>query len=111
MPQEDDGTSQLNHPEEILWAVFPANDDATKIMKPCEQALDFPAPSVTTQYATVLRRGFISGGRVWSDQLHTEALANLHIQRIAVVGAVTDHALGSSATNRRSSVSPTSFVS
>ena len=55
MPQEDDGASKLNHPEEILWVIFPANDDATKIMKPCEQALDFPAATVTTQYATVLR--------------------------------------------------------
>jgi hypothetical protein len=23
MPQEDDGTSKLHHPEEILWLVFP----------------------------------------------------------------------------------------
>ena len=96
MPQEDDGTSELNHPEEILWVIFPANDDTTKIMKPSEQALDFPAASVTTQYATVLRRGFpASRGMVRSDQLHTEALANLRIQRIAVVSAVADHALGS----------------
>ena len=27
MPQEDDSASELNHPEEILWVVFPANDD------------------------------------------------------------------------------------
>ena len=95
MPQEDDGTSELNHPEEILWVIFPANDDATKIMKPGEQALDFPATPVTTQDAAVLRRGFASGGTVRSNQLHTEALANLHVQRIAVVSAVADHALGS----------------
>jgi hypothetical protein len=95
MSQEDDGTSKLHHPEEILWVIFPANDDATKIMKPREQALDFPAPPVTTQYAAVLRGGFASSGFVWSNQLHTEALADLRVQGVAVVSAVTDHALGS----------------
>jgi hypothetical protein len=39
MPQEDHGASKLNHPEEILWVVFPANDDATIIMEPSKQAL------------------------------------------------------------------------
>src|SRR5580700_10751498 len=95
MPQEDDGTSKLHHPEKILWVIFPANDDTTKIMKPCEQALDFPAPPVTTQYATVLRRGFASSGTVRSDQLHTEALANLHIQWVTVIRTVADQSLGS----------------
>ena len=54
MPQEDDGTSQLNHPEEILWVVFPANDDATIVMKPREQAFDFPPTTVAAQHAAIL---------------------------------------------------------
>jgi hypothetical protein len=95
MPQEDDGTSELNHPEEILWVIFPANDDTTKIMKPREQTLDFPATPVTAQYAAVLRGGFVSSGSVGSNQLHTKALADLHVQGVTVVSAVTDHALGS----------------
>jgi len=95
MPQEDDGTSKLNHPEEILWVVFPANDHATKIMKPREQALNFPTTPVTTQYATVLRRGFASRGFVWSNHLHPEPFANLHIQWVTVVSAVADQAFGS----------------
>src|SRR5579863_10632187 len=36
-----------------------------------------------------------AGGVVRSDQLDTEAFANLHIQRIAVVGTVADQPLGS----------------
>jgi len=51
MPQEDDGASELNHPEEILWVVFPANDYATIVMKPSEQPLDFPATMITPQHA------------------------------------------------------------
>ena len=77
MPQEDDGASQLHHPEEILWVVFPADDDATKIMKPSEQTLDFPATPVAAQHAAVLRDGFAAARRiVRRDQLHAEALAN-----------------------------------
>jgi hypothetical protein len=95
MPQEDEGTSNLHHPEEILWVIFPANDDTAKIMQPREQALDSPATPVTAQYAAVLRGGFASSGFVWSNQPHTEALADLRVQGVTVISAVTDHALGS----------------
>ncbi len=95
MPQEDDGTSELHHPEEIFWVVFPANDDAAKIVKPREQALDFPTAPVATQHAAILCCLAASRGVMRSNQLHTEALANLRIQWIAVVGAVTDQPLGS----------------
>jgi hypothetical protein len=49
MSQEDNSASELDHPEEILWVVFPANDNATKVMKPSEQALDLPTAAVATR--------------------------------------------------------------
>jgi len=95
MPQEDDGTSQLHHSEEILWVIFPADDHATKIMEPGKQTLDFPPASIATQHAAILR-GFVAApGGVWSNQLHPEAFANLRIQRIAVISAIANQALGS----------------
>jgi hypothetical protein len=36
MPQEDNRTNELNHPEEIRWVVFTADDHATMIMKPSD---------------------------------------------------------------------------
>src|SRR5580704_6885735 len=95
MPQEDYGASELNHPEEVLWVVFPANNDTTKIMQPRKQALDFPTAAVATQHATILCGFPAARGSVRSDQLHTEALTDLQVQRIAVVGAVADQSLGS----------------
>src|SRR5579863_2388040 len=95
MPQEDDGTSKLHHPEEILWVVFPANDDASKVMKPSEQTLDLPATPVTAEHAAILRRFPAARGIVRGNQLHAEAFANPCVQRIAVVGAVADQSLGS----------------
>src|SRR6516162_9006619 len=85
MSQEDKSASELNHPEEILWVVFPANDDATKVMKPSEQTLNLPTAAVTTQAATVLR----------CDELYPVACLDALIQRVAVVSAVADHPLGS----------------
>ncbi len=95
MPQEDDSASELNHPEEILWVIFPANDDATKVMKPSEQALDFPAAAVTTQTATVLRCVGHAPKFMRRDELHTVAFLDALVQRVAVVSAVADHPLGS----------------
>ena len=95
MPQEDDRASELNHPEEILWVVFPANDNATKVMKPSEQALDLPTAAISTQTATVLRCGSHTHKFVGRDELHAVALPDVLVQRIAVISAVADHPLGS----------------
>ena len=75
--------------------VFPANDHATKIMKPGEQALNFPAATVATQHTAILGDFPAACGMVRRNQLDAEAFANLRIQRIAVVGAVANQAFGS----------------
>src|SRR5579863_10084587 len=95
MPQEDDSASELNHPEEILWVVFPANDDATKVMKPSEQALDLPTAAIPTQATPVLSCGSHAHKFVRRDELHAIAFLDALVQWIAVVSAVTDHPLGS----------------
>ena len=92
MPQEDDGASELNHPEEIFWVVFPANDGATKIMKPGEQSFHFPATPVAAQDTPVLRRCCDAHKFMRRDELHAISLVDALIQRIAVVSTVTDHA-------------------
>jgi len=80
---------------EIIWVVFPADDHAAKIMKPCKQPLDLPPATIAAQHAAILGGFAAACGVVRSNQLHAEAFANLHIQRIAVVSAVADQALGS----------------
>ena len=93
MPQEDYSASQLNHPEEILWVVFPANDDATIIMEPSKQAFDFPATAIAAQHAAVLGDRSAPVPAVRRDQLHMETFAHPLIQRIAVVRFVADQSL------------------
>ena len=93
MPQEDDSACELNHSEEILWVVFPANDDATIIVKPSKQTLDFPATTIAPQRAAVLCDWFAPVPAVRRDQFHAEMFAYPLIQRMAVVRFVADQAL------------------
>src|ERR1700722_11284771 len=93
MPQEDHSACKLNHPEEILWVVLPANDDATIIVEPSKQALDFPAATVAAQHAAVLCDGSAAVPAVRRDQLHPELFAHPLIQRIAVVRFIADQSL------------------
>src|SRR6202162_1015987 len=92
MPQEDHSACELNHPEEILWVVFPANDGATKVMKPGEQTFDFPATPVAAQNPAVLRRRCDAHEFVRRDELHAVSFVDALVQGIAVVSAVADHA-------------------
>src|SRR5579862_5344199 len=93
MPQEDHSASKLNHPEEILWVVFPANDDATLIMEPSKQALDFPATTIATQDPTVLCDGSAPVPAMRRDHFHAETFVYALIQRIAVVRSIADQSL------------------
>jgi hypothetical protein len=95
MPQEDDGTGELDHSEEIFRVIFPAHDEAAKIMQPGKQAFDLPTAAVATQGATVLGGGFAAVPAVWGDQLHSQGTAQALVQRIAVVGFITDQPRGS----------------
>jgi hypothetical protein len=71
MPQEDDGASELDHPEEIFWVVFPANYGTAKVMKPGKQAFHFPASPVAAQNATVLCGSCDAHEFVGCNELHT----------------------------------------
>src|SRR6202451_1569865 len=92
MPQEDDGASELDHPEEIFWVVLPANDGTTKVMKPGEQTFDFPATPVAAQNPAVLRRRCDAHEFVRRDELHAISFLDALGQGIAGVSAVAGQA-------------------
>src|SRR5271163_772404 len=95
MPQEDNSASELNHPEEIFRVIFPAHDDATKVLKPSEQALDLPTAAVTTQGATVLGDRLAAVPAVRRDELHAQGGPQALVQRVAVVGFIAAQPRGS----------------
>src|SRR6476620_2286271 len=92
-PEEDDQASELNEAEEVLWVILPSDEDATLPLNPCEEALDHPAPCVSPQPASILGGRPAAIGSVRRDHLDAVS-AQFHIQRIAVVGAISDQIFG-----------------
>jgi hypothetical protein len=82
--------------------MFPAGDEAAEIMEPSEEALDFPAAAVAPQFPTVLCILPAAIVFVRRDEPDAMFLQQALVQRITVVGAVTDYSfwLGSCETLR-----------
>ena len=102
MSREDNEAAELKHAEEVGFLMFPAADESAKVVKPSEEALDFPAAAVTAQFATVLGVFPAAIVLVGRDEPDAVFLQQAVVQRIAVVGAVANHSfwLGSRETLR-----------
>ena len=89
MPQQDLGRGQVDHREEVLCLSFPTGDDAAAIVEPRKEAFDLPSPTVAAKRSPILRLDapVRSIGR---NQLDAEAIAQMAIERVAVVPAITD---------------------
>src|SRR5215211_6946920 len=66
-----------------------ANLNSSKVLQPGKQAFDFPTSFVPSQDTTILGSRFLAVGLMRCDQLNALLLQTL-IQRITVVGSVTD---------------------
>ena len=88
-PEEDDEASELDEAEEVLRVILPSDEDPALPLNPGEEALDEPASSVSAEAATILRRWFAAVRTVRRDHLDA-ILAQLLIQRIAIVGAISN---------------------
>jgi hypothetical protein len=89
MPQEDDGGGQVDHPEEVIRVPFPARNDATEIMKPGEEPLDFPAAPAAPKWPAILCAGQAIGA-MGCDQLNAIGRGQVLIKPVAVVPFVAD---------------------
>src|SRR5579863_1506563 len=93
MPQENNEATELEYAEEIGFVIFPTAEQATEIVEPGKETLDFPAPTVATQFAAVLGIFSTAVVLVGRDEPDAVFLPEALIERIAVVGAVADHPL------------------
>ena len=91
MPQEDNEAAELQHAEEVGLMIFPAADQAAKVVEPSEEPLDFPAAAVAAQFAAIL--GTLPAAIVFVGRDEPDAifLPKALVERIAVVSAVADH--------------------
>src|ERR1700760_2639893 len=92
-PEEDDQASELDEAEEVLWVILPSDEAATLPLNPCEEALDHPSPCISPQPASILGGRPATVGSMRCD--HLDAVSTqLLIQRIAVVGAISNQVFG-----------------
>jgi hypothetical protein len=91
MPQEDDEAGEMEHAEEIGFVKFPASHQSAEVVEPGLQAFDFPAAAVAAQFAAVLGALPATVVLVGRDEPDAMILPEALVERIAVVGAVTDH--------------------
>jgi hypothetical protein len=94
MSGKDDEAAELEHAEEVGFLIFPAADESAEVVEPSEEALDFPAAAVTTQFAAVLGALSTAVVLVGRDESDAVLLQQALIERITVVGAVADHSFG-----------------
>src|SRR3989304_5182698 len=84
----------MEHGEEVFGVIFPAGDEASRVVQPGKEALDLPAAAVAAQGATILRGRIHAADVVGGDQFDAVAVAQMLIQSLAVVSPVADHLRG-----------------
>jgi hypothetical protein len=93
MPHEDNEAAELEHAEEVGFVIFPAVHQSAKVVKPSEEAFDFPAAAVTAQFATVLGALSAAVEFVRGDQPDALLFLKVLVERVTVVGAIANQAL------------------
>ena len=68
-PEEDNEAGELNEAKEVLWMIFPSDEEPALPLDPGEEAFDQPAPQEASQAAPVLRRRLRSVRAVRRDHL------------------------------------------
>ena len=113
MPEKNDKAGKMKEPEKVFRVVFPAHHDASIIIEPSEEPLDFPPFLIAPKNASILRLVFDAAtASVRCDDLGAVFRKNFLVQSVAIVGLVSDDPFsGGSGTNRSSMVWPTSVTS
>jgi len=88
-PEQYSDGGKLHKAEEIIGVIFPSTEESTLPLNPGEEALHQPAPFITTHSTAILRLGINPSPSMWRDHFNA-FLAQLFIQFVAVVGAITN---------------------
>ena len=59
----------MKHPEKVFDMPFISDNQATKVLQPVKEPLDFPTPSVFFQPTSILSR-ILSGSTMWGDDFN-----------------------------------------
>ena len=91
MSGQDDDTGELDKAVVVLGVMFIANNQSAKVVQPGVQAFDFPAALESAQRTPVLSDSIcLTAPAVWSDHVRTKLIQHLLVQRVAVVGLISN---------------------
>src|SRR5262244_2070913 len=94
MSQQDQHASKLNHAEEVIAMTFPTYQQASEVLQPCEEPLDFPAAFVTPEFSPVLAMRSCAITTVRCDQLDSVVLGKPIHHRVAVIPLIANQSFG-----------------
>lgn len=83
----------MNKADVVLDNAIKPNQDAPIILEPCKQSLNFPAPTITVEFPSILGLLLLSVRAMGRNQFHS-IFSQLLVQRIAVIRLVTNQTLG-----------------
>ena len=73
--------------------ILPAADQSAEVVQPSEEAFDFPAAAVSTEFASFLGAPLAAVVFVRGNKSDAMLLPKVLVERIAVISAVADHSL------------------
>src|SRR5262245_3276862 len=94
MSQQDQHASKLNHAEEVIAMTFPTYQQASEVLQPCEEPLDFPPTFVTPEFSPVLAMRSCAITTVRGDQLDSVVLGKPIHHRVAVIPLIANQSFG-----------------
>ena len=81
MPHKDERSGEMEETLVVISMVFIANNESAKVVKPCKEALNFPASGIPPEGATILG-GNLSVAAIGGDKLDSVILSHLTVQAI-----------------------------
>src|SRR5262249_38241039 len=94
MSEQDHEAGKLDKPVVVLGVMFIANNQSTKVIQPGEEPFDFPTALDSPQRTPVLSDSIRPAAvPMWSDHVRTELVQHLLVQRVTVVGLISNEAL------------------
>src|SRR6185436_10462519 len=92
MPQKDYCRCEVKKSLKVFGMIFIANNQSAEVEQPSKEPLNFPTTNITTKRPSVLCGSTVVP--IGCDHLSAVGVHKLFIQSIAVIGFVTDQALG-----------------
>lgn len=93
MTEEHQDRAELDKAEIVDELVLVTYQDAAVVLQPGKESFDLPATLVASEFASILRLGFLAIAPVGCDEFDLALGKQPLVERVRVIGFVTDEPL------------------